>query len=87
MKVSYTADDVAIVEMPATSVAVMAHRGDPIGIGETIQRFIAWRKATGLSPKASATFNVFHSDPRTTTPADFHMDLCAATDRPVALND
>lgn len=30
MKVSYTAEDVAIVEMPATSVAVMEHRGDPM---------------------------------------------------------
>jgi AraC family transcriptional regulator len=87
MKVSYTVDDVAIVEMPTVAVAVLEHRGDPITIGETIQRFIAWRKAVGLSPKTSATFNVLHSDPRTTPPADFHMDLCAATNRPIGPND
>ena len=62
----------------------MAHRGDPALIGETIRRFIAWRKAAGLSPRTSATFNIFYCDPHTTAPADFHLDLCAATDRAVA---
>ena len=84
MKTHYSADDVTIVDVPATKVAVMAHRGDPARIGETIQRFIAWRKAVGLSPRTSATFNIFHCDPHTTTPADFHLDLCVATDRVVA---
>ncbi|PTQ12390.1 AraC family transcriptional regulator [Sphingomonas oleivorans] len=87
MTTSYCADDVTILDMPATPVAVMEHRGDPTRIGETIRRFIAWRKAVGLSPKLSATYNVFHSDPRTTPPADFHLDLCAATDRAIAPNE
>lgn len=77
----FSADDVTIRGASATPVAVMEHRGDPARIGETIQRFIAWRKATGLSPKVSATFTVFHCDPRTTPAADFRLDLCAATDR------
>jgi AraC family transcriptional regulator len=87
METRYSADDVTIVDVPATKVAVMEHRGEPTLIGETIQRFIAWRKAAGLSPRTSATFNVFCCDPHTTAPADFHLDLCAATDRPVSPND
>jgi len=76
---------VTIVEVPATKVAVMAHRGDPALIGETIQRFIAWRKAAGLSPRTSATFKTSSiAIPHTTAPADFHLDLCVATDRVVA---
>lgn len=86
MQNTYTADDVAIRDVAPTPVAVMEHRGDPAAIGATIQRFIAWRKATGLSPKTSATFNVFHSDPRTTPPAEYRMDLCAGTARPIAPN-
>jgi AraC family transcriptional regulator len=83
----YTADDVTIVEAPETPVAVMVHRGDPARLGYTIQRFIAWRKSVGLHPRTSATFNVFHTDPRSTPPEEFRLDLCAATNRVVARND
>ncbi|MDF7777732.1 AraC family transcriptional regulator [Sphingomonas sp. AOB5] len=82
-----TPDQVEIVTTDAASVAVLTHRGDPARIGDTIQRFIAWRRATGLTPKVSATYNIFHSDPATTAPEDYRLDLCAATDRPVAPND
>jgi AraC family transcriptional regulator len=86
MQKTYTADGVTIRDVAPTPVAIMEHRGDPATIGATIQRFIAWRKATGLNPKVSATFNVFHSDPRTTPPAEYRMDLCAGTDRPIEPN-
>jgi len=87
MQTNFTTNDVTIRDVPPTPVAIMEHRGDPMTIGATIQRFIAWRKATGLVPRVSATFTVYHDDPRT-TPADaFRMDLCAATDRLIEPND
>lgn len=86
MQTTYTPDDVTIRDVAPIPVAIMEHRGDPVTIGATIQRFIAWRKATGLSPTVSPTFNVFHSDPRTTPPAQYRMDLCVGTDRPIEAN-
>lgn len=86
MQTTYTTNDVTIRDEAPTSVAIMEHRGDPATIGATIQRFIAWRKATGLSPRVSPTFNVFHSDPQTTPPAKYRMDLCVGTDRPIEAN-
>ncbi len=83
MQRTYSSDDVTLRDVADTPVAIMEHRGDPARIGATIQRFIAWRKAAGLPPKVSATFNVFHSDPRTTPPAEYRLDLCAGTNRPV----
>jgi AraC family transcriptional regulator len=83
---AYKTDDVAIRDFPATPVALMEHRGDPARVYETVQRFIIWRRANGLRPNGSATFSVFHSDPRTTPPDDFRLDLCAAIDRPIAAN-
>lgn len=77
---------VKIVDFPTTPVAVLAHRGDPARIGDTIRQFIAWRKRTGLPPKISATFNLLHTDPDTTAPGDYRLDLCAATDRDIAPN-
>jgi AraC family transcriptional regulator len=83
----YTHDQVTIRDVPDTPVAVMAHRGSPGRIGDTIQRFIAWRKTAGLRPDRSATFNIFHADPRTTPPEDYRLDLCAGTGREVEPND
>jgi len=49
-KTRYSADDVTIVDVPATKVAVMAHRGVRPGNGETIQRFIAWPRRPASAP-------------------------------------
>lgn len=80
-------DDVKIVDFPETPVAVLVHRGDPAGISDTIRRFIAWRRATGLGPRVSATFNILHCDPENVAPEDYRLDLCAGTDATVAPNE
>ncbi|MHA6718195.1 AraC family transcriptional regulator [Sphingomonas sp. RS6] len=84
MQPDFAVEDVTIVEFPATPVAIMPHRGDPARIGNTIRRFIAWRKRTGLRPPASATYTIFHSDPRTTAPEAYRLDLCAGAAQPLA---
>lgn len=87
MQRTFTPADVTIRDLAPIPVAIMEHRGDPALIGATIQRFIAWRKATGLTPKTSPTFNVFHSDPHTTPLSEYRMDLCVGTDRPIDWED
>ncbi|MBB5190995.1 AraC family transcriptional regulator [Silvimonas terrae] len=72
-----------IVERAPTPVAVLAHRGDPARLGETIRQFIAWRKRQHLPPATHATFNVLYNDPYTTPPADYRIDLAVACPHPV----
>jgi len=76
MQTTFTPDQVTIREVAPTRVAIFEHRGDPDTIDDTIQRFIAWRKASGLSPKTRPTFNIWHSERRPADPADYRMDLC-----------
>ena len=64
MQMTFHPDDVMIRDVPPTPVAIMEHRGDRATLDATIQRFIAWRKAAGLSPETSPTFNVFRSERR-----------------------
>ena len=78
---------VRIVDFPATRVAAFEHRGDPRLLGETIARFIAWRRQHGLQPRLNATFNIAWTDPRRTPPADYRMDLCVATAHDLAGDD
>jgi AraC family transcriptional regulator len=80
-------DDVTIREVPPTPVAIMEHRGDRATLGDTIQRFIAWRKAAGLSPATNPTFNIFRSERIPAVPADYAMDLCVGTDQPTDPDD
>jgi AraC family transcriptional regulator len=87
MQITYTSDDVTIRDVPPTPVAILEHRGDRATLGATIERFIAWRKAAGLSPETSATFNIFRSERTPAVPADYSMDLCVGTDRPIDVHD
>jgi AraC family transcriptional regulator len=83
----YTYDDVTIRDVPPTPVAIMEHRGDRALLGATIERFIAWRSAAGLSPATSPTFTVYRSERTPANPADYGMDLCVGTDQPIAADD
>lgn len=87
MPTTYTNADVTIRDVPPTPVAMLEHRGDRAMLGTTIERFIAWRKAAGLSPETNPTFNIFRSERTPANPADYSMDLCVGTDRPIAPDD
>lgn len=84
MQIIFDTDDVTIVDVPPTPVAVIEHRGDRATFGKTRQRFIDCRDAAGLSPATSQTYMVFRSEREPENPADYSVDLCFATDGPVA---
>ena len=86
MKTVHSLNDVSIVDMPDTPVAILQHRGNPALVGETVQKFVAWRRAVGLSA-SSAIYNVFHSDSDITPSDEFRVDICAATDRKIEPNE
>lgn len=69
---------VEVIDFPRIAIGLLVHRGAPANLGQSLQRFIAWRKANGLSPKLSRTFNLLYDDPASTPPADFRLGLGAA---------
>ena len=83
---TWTDRDVRIEDTDDIRVAELVHRGNPALIGDSVRRFIEWRKQSGI-PKASAVFNILYDDPHTTPPEDFRLGICVATDRDVAPND
>lgn len=87
MQEKSSAATVEIVTFEETRVGVLEHRGDPARIGDTIRKFIQWRRDNALPPKVSATFNLLYGDPSTTPPEAFRLDLCAGVRGPVASND
>lgn len=67
---------VDIVDFETTPIAVLEHRGPTERINDSVARFIAWRKASGLSPKErSRTFGIAWDNPDTTPPAQFRFDI------------
>lgn len=83
MNRTFSQDQVTIREVSATPVAIFEHRGDPATLVASIQRFIAWRKAANLPPRTHPTFNIWYSERRPESPADYAVDLCVGTDKPI----
>ncbi|HEV8247319.1 MAG TPA: AraC family transcriptional regulator [Polyangiaceae bacterium] len=77
---------VQIIDFQETRVAVLEHHGDPTLLGDSIRKFIAWRRQNQLPPSVSATFNLAYNDPIESEPGEFRFDLCAATEREVTAN-
>ena len=86
MSTNFALNDVRIVTFEPTRVAVLEHPDDPRLLGDSIRKFIAWRKSHRLPPSVSATFNLIYDDPSQVDPADYRFDLCAATDCEIAPN-
>jgi AraC family transcriptional regulator len=78
--------DVEIIEFPQTNVAALEHFGTPNTIMASVEEFIEWRRANGIKPPESATYNVFYNDPEATPPNEFHMDICCSTDQTISDN-
>ena len=76
---------VGIVARVPTPVAALEHHGPPHVLGETLRRFIAWRKRQrGLSPRASATYNLAYPPE---DPQRLRLDVCVATSRRLTSED
>lgn len=78
--------NVKLITFKDTKVAALEHRGDPNLIGNSIRKFIEWRKQNNLSPQVSATFNILYNNPSETSPENYRFDICASTERDVANN-
>lgn len=69
--------DVKIIDVAPINVAVLEHSGDPLHVNSSVEKFIEWRKASGLSDYTTAgTYGVPYNDPLTTPSADFRFDIC-----------
>lgn len=79
-------DQVKIVTTADRQVALLEHRGDPALIGDSIRRFIAWRREVGLPPKRSATFNIWYNDPQNVAPEEYRLGFCVATNGEIIPN-
>src|SRR5690606_14770308 len=80
------ADEVGITRFDEVEVAVLEHRGDPRLLGGTIRKFIEFRKAHGLHPSVSRTFNLLYNDPEQVGPEAFRFGLCAEVSRELTSN-
>jgi AraC family transcriptional regulator len=79
--------EVRIVQAEPTMVAVLEHRGAPALLNGSAQRFIEWRRASGLSPvNRSQTYGIAYHDPDTTPADEFRFDICGSVTEAVPDN-
>ncbi len=82
----HTIMQVDIIDFPETLVATLEHRGPEHLTFNTTKKFIEWRQANGLHPGIGNTYGVHYTDPATTPPEDYRLDLCLSVSAPVAPN-
>lgn len=79
---------VNITQHDPLRVATLEHRGSPALINQSVEKFIEWRKATGLSPyDSSKTFGLAYDDPAATEAEKFRFDICGEVQAPIPEND
>ncbi|MGL4622171.1 AraC family transcriptional regulator [Chroococcidiopsis sp.] len=86
MKPNNQPDRVKVIMFKETKVAALEHRGDPNLIGNSVRKFIEWRKQNNLPPQVSDTFNILYDNPSETSPENFRLDICASTEWDVTNN-
>jgi len=70
---------VETVDFKETKIAVLEHRGDPELLNDSVQKFIEWRKKSGLSPvHSSNSYGLVYDDPNNTEPDKFRFDICGS---------
>jgi AraC family transcriptional regulator len=77
---------VELIVFPDTPVAALEHHGPERLVYSSTRTFIEWRQANGIRPDQGATYGVHYSDPLTTLPEDYRLDLCVSVQGPVAPN-
>jgi len=78
---------VEIVDFEETKIAVLEHRGAPELLNDTVQKFIEWRKESGLSPvNSSSSYGLVYDDPNNTESDKFRFDICGSVTSEVSTN-
>ncbi|MBQ4811612.1 AraC family transcriptional regulator [Pseudoalteromonas luteoviolacea] len=78
--------NIDIVSFEETLIATIEHRGDPRLVGNSIRRFIDWRRENNLPPSSSKTFNLIYSDPNLVCDDEYQLDIGCAINLPVQDN-
>ena len=53
---------------------------------KTSRKFIEWRQANSIKPVQGDTYVIHYSDPASTLPEDYRLDICVSVEKPVAEN-
>lgn len=77
---------VNLINFPETRVAALEHHGPEHLVYNTAQKFIEWRQANGIKPGQGNTYAIHYTDPISTLPEDYRLDICVSVKEPVAEN-
>jgi AraC family transcriptional regulator len=77
---------VEIVDFPTTAVAAVEYQGSPEHEYSAIRRLVAWRRENGVGPDKAKTIGIHYTDPESTLPEDYRIDICVSFDGAVVPN-
>ncbi|MCL9780133.1 AraC family transcriptional regulator [Vibrio sp. S4M6] len=88
-KLGENAMDVIVKQVSSRRLAVLEHRGDPSGLGQSVNRLVTWAKSLPINVKPSAgdAFGFAYDDPATTPAEKFRFDLALTVPESLVIED
>ena len=77
---------VEIADFPTTRVAAVEYQGPPEQEYAAVMRLVAWRREHGVGPSQGKTIGIHYTDPVTTRPEDYRIDICVSYDGDIGPN-
>lgn len=77
---------VKIINFPETMIAALEHHGPEHLTYNTTKKFVEWRQANGVKPGDGETYGIHYSDPASTLPEDYRLDICVSVELEIAEN-
>ena len=72
--------EIEIVDFPTTRVAAVTYQGHPAQELTGVMKLVAWRRENGVPPDVGRTIGIHYTDPATTPPEDYRIDICVTFD-------
>lgn len=81
--------EVEIRQVKSRRLAVIQHRGDPRGMGLSVNKLITWamNQPVNLKPSAGEVFGFAYDDPKTTKAEDFRYDMALTVPDNLVISD
>ena len=84
---NYVHQKVKIINFPTTKVAAVEYTGPEHRSLLATRKLIDWRRENRVPPSQGNTYGVHYSDPASTPPEEYRMDVCVSYEREIKPNN
>lgn len=79
--------EVELVDFPTTRIAAVEYQGPEQQAYSGVMQLVAWRRENGVRPDHGRTYGIHFTDPTTTPPENFRLDIGVSYEQDIPPNE